>query len=312
MRHRPAILAVAVIAGLTVGPWLLAVAAAQDPVQPTQVTLPTIPALSTTTTAPSPPPPTSAPPAETTTSSLALVPATTLEVTTTTAETTTTTTEAAITPPVTPVPPPTVVQRRPGVQVTTAPVIQAASVTGSYGVGVGTVLLFVLILIGFVSHTTSGGSLMSNQQRRWRLIGGVVALASAAVVGIVGYLRLSLEPAVNRQIPYLASAGMALVLLAAIGASLIVAEQLRADDNRLDELEAAVRQLADALAPSIEAPARRGRSAAGAGPVAQTEPVAEPGPGADAEPVAEPGPVAETEPVAQTEPAPPRRRRSSR
>jgi hypothetical protein len=135
--------------------------------------------------------------------------------------------------------------------------IQPASVTGAYGIGVGAVLIFTLILIGVTSRLTHGGQSMLSQQRRWRLIGGVLALAAAAVVGIVGYLRLSLEPAVNRQIPYLASAGMALVLLSAIGASLIVAEQLRADDDRLDELEAAVRQLAEAVGPAIEAPARR-------------------------------------------------------
>ena len=93
--------------------------------------------------------------------------------------------------------------------------------------------------------------------RRTRLALGVVALALAAAVGIVGYLKLSLEPEVNRQIPYLASAGMALVLLAVTGGSLLVAEQLRTDDRRIEELEAAVRTLAGALAPTVEAPPRR-------------------------------------------------------
>jgi hypothetical protein len=129
--------------------------------------------------------------------------------------------------------------------------------TGAFAIAVGTVLIVVLLLVTLASRVKTGGAPLTRQERRWRLILGVVFLAAAAVVGVVGYLKLSLEPAVNRQIPYLASAGMALVVLAVIGGSLLVAEQLRSDDDRLDELEAAMRQLAEAIAPSIEAPARR-------------------------------------------------------
>ena len=81
--------------------------------------------------------------------------------------------------------------------------------------------------------------------------------AAAAIVGIVGYLQLSDEPRVNHQIPYLASAGMALVVLSVLGGALIVAEQMRADEQQLAELEAAIEALAAAVAPAIEAPARR-------------------------------------------------------
>jgi len=310
MRRRLLITAAAaLLAALpAAGSALLRASAAPEPERPAQVTLPTLPLVPTTTTVPAPPPTTAAAPAEATTSSTAATAITTVEVTTTAESTTTTTEAAATTPPVTGAPAPAAVPRPTGGPVSndlqTPSVIQTASISGAYGVGVGAVLLFVLILIGFASHLTAGGSAMSNPQPRWRLVGGVVSLALAAVVGIVGYLRLSLEPAVNRQIPYLASAGMALVLLAAIGASLIVAEQLRADDNRLDELEAAVRQLADALAPSIEAPARRARSAA------RTQPAAEPGAAAGA--ATEAGRVADAGPVAEAGAAPPRRRRSSR
>jgi hypothetical protein len=132
-----------------------------------------------------------------------------------------------------------------------------AALTGAFAIALGTVLIVALVLVVLTSRIKPGGAPMTRQQRRWRLILGVVFIAAAAIVGVVGYLKLSLEPAVNRQIPYLASAGMALVVLSAIGGSLLVAEQLRSDDDRLDELEAAMRQLADALAPTIEAPARR-------------------------------------------------------
>ena len=101
---------------------------------------------------------------------------------------------------------------------------------------------------------------MNDPRRRWRLLAGVASLALAAVVGIVGWLKLSLEPQVNRQIPYLASAGMALVVLAAIGGSLIVAEQLRSDDERISDLEDAVRRLTTTLEPLVESPPRGKKS----------------------------------------------------
>lgn len=98
---------------------------------------------------------------------------------------------------------------------------------------------------------------MTDTTRRWRLGLGVACLAAAAVVGVVGYLKLSLEPSLNHQLPYLASAGMALVVLSALGASLVIVDQLRTDEARMQELAIAIQQLADALAPGIERPARR-------------------------------------------------------
>ena len=100
---------------------------------------------------------------------------------------------------------------------------------------------------------------MLDPRRRWRLLTGVGCLVLAAIVGLVGWLKLSLEPAVNRQIPYLASAGMALVVLAAIGGSLLVADQLRSDADRIDELEEAVRRLTSTLEPIVESPPRRAK-----------------------------------------------------
>ncbi|MBW3649432.1 MAG: hypothetical protein KY458_02585 [Actinobacteria bacterium] len=137
-----------------------------------------------------------------------------------------------------------------------SPAIAPAVVAGSYRFGAGGTLLATLLAVALVSLSRTGGTPMSDH-RRIRLALGVVALALAAGVGLVGYLKLSLEPEVNRQIPYLASAGMALVLLAVTGGSLLVAEQLRADDRRIEELEEAVRTLAGALSNSVEAPPRR-------------------------------------------------------
>lgn len=93
--------------------------------------------------------------------------------------------------------------------------------------------------------------------RRWRLVTGLACIAAAAIIGIVGYMKLSLESSLNHQLPYLASAGMALILLSIFGASLVIADQLRADDTRMAELASAIERLADSLAPGIERPARR-------------------------------------------------------
>ena len=92
---------------------------------------------------------------------------------------------------------------------------------------------------------------------RTRLWAGLATIGLAAVVGAVGWYRISGEPLLNRQIPFLASAGIAVVVLAVLGGALVVAEQLRADQNRIGELEDAVRALTEALAPVVENPARR-------------------------------------------------------
>lgn len=92
---------------------------------------------------------------------------------------------------------------------------------------------------------------------RTRLWTGLAVLAAAALVGGIGSYRVAGEPLLNRQIPFLASAGIVVVLLSVLGGSLIIAEQLRSDQHRMTELEDAVRALTEALAPRIEEPARR-------------------------------------------------------
>ena len=92
---------------------------------------------------------------------------------------------------------------------------------------------------------------------RTRLWTGLAVLAAAALVGGIGCYRVAGEPLLNRQIPFLASAGIVVVLLSVLGGSLIIAEQLRGDQHRMNDLEDAVRALTEALAPRIEEPARR-------------------------------------------------------
>ena len=107
---------------------------------------------------------------------------------------------------------------------------------------------------------------------RTRLYAGLGVLALAAVVGGIGWYKVSGEPLLNRQIPFLASAGILVVLLSVLGGSLIVAEQLRGDQGRIAELEQSVRALTEALAPMIESPPRRASAGAAADELAVSEP----------------------------------------
>jgi hypothetical protein len=117
-------------------------------------------------------------------------------------------------------------------------------------------LIGVALLVSFLSGIKpSGGTMKATRTRLWA---GLATIAAAAVVGGIGWYRISGEPLLNRQIPFLASAGIAVVVLAVLGGALVVAEQLRADQNRIGELEDAVRSLTEALAPIVENPARRG------------------------------------------------------
>lgn len=134
--------------------------------------------------------------------------------------------------------------------------------SGALAFVIGGVLVTVLLLVLLATSVRAsrgtgslGGQPMS-PIRRWRLLSGAGLLLLSALVGLVGWLKLSDEPLLNRQVPYFASTGIAVMILAIAGGALLVAEQMRTDDRRLDELEDAVRSLAEAVAPAIENPAR--------------------------------------------------------
>lgn len=116
-------------------------------------------------------------------------------------------------------------------------------------------LLALPLLLGFLAGLRpSSGGLMTPRTRLWA---GLSVLALAAVAAGVGWYRISGEPLLNRQIPFLASTGLIVVVLSVLGGSLIVSEQLRGDQTRISELENAVRDLTEALAPLVELPPRR-------------------------------------------------------
>ena len=119
-------------------------------------------------------------------------------------------------------------------------------------------LLALPLLLGFLAglrpRPSTGGHMNPSRTRLWV---GLGVLGLAAVAGGIGWYRISGEPLLNRQVPFLASAGILVVLLSVLGGSLIISEQLRGDQTRLVELENAVRDLTEALAPIVEMPPRR-------------------------------------------------------
>lgn len=133
-------------------------------------------------------------------------------------------------------------------------------IAGVFAMTAGGLLMGALALVVLATVPRPGGIPM-NMFRRNRLMAGLGCFAAAVLVAIVGYLKISIEPDLNRQIPYLASAGMALVILVVLGGALIVGEQLRTDAQRIEELETAVSTLAAQVAPGVERPARRRRKA---------------------------------------------------
>lgn len=135
----------------------------------------------------------------------------------------------------------------------------AAALPGTFSIALLAALLGVATLTGTLSLTRRGlllatatdGGTDVDTTRRWRVMAGVALLAAAALVGILGYLRISIETLVPVQLVYLASAGFGVIVLAAAGGALLIAEQLRTDERRLTDIESALATIADHLRPGV-------------------------------------------------------------
>lgn len=72
---------------------------------------------------------------------------------------------------------------------------------------------------------------------------GYILIAIGAILLLAGYLGVSREVIVARQIPYLVSGGLVGLAAITIGGRLLLIEDLRRDSGRLDRLEKAVQDL---------------------------------------------------------------------
>lgn len=83
---------------------------------------------------------------------------------------------------------------------------------------------------------------------------GYVLVAIGIILLVVGYLGVSREVYVGRQIPYLISGGLFGVAAVSLGSRLMLIEDLRRDSGRLNRLEKAVLDLHQALLTRPDAP----------------------------------------------------------
>ena len=77
------------------------------------------------------------------------------------------------------------------------------------------------------------------QALAWLLIAG------GAVAGLIGWIGVSGRDVEALQLPFLASGGIAALILTAVGAALLISSDVRADRERAGRLEAEVLELQD-------------------------------------------------------------------
>jgi hypothetical protein len=112
----------------------------------------------------------------------------------------------------------------------------------------------------------------------WRWVGaalrpwiGWIFLGAGAFLMLLGYLGVSRESIVEKQVPYLVSGGIGGVFLAVIGAYFLATQELRADSGRLDRLERMVEELHGALLTRADAPPPPANPTRGAEPAPSSE-----------------------------------------
>lgn len=88
----------------------------------------------------------------------------------------------------------------------------------------------------------------------WRWVGratrpviGWIILAVGALLIFIGYLGVSREALVAKQLPFLVSGGIFGVALVVFGSMILATEEMRRDSGRLDRLEAMMTELHAAL-----------------------------------------------------------------
>lgn len=140
----------------------------------------------------------------------------------------------------------------------------AATLPGAFGITLAGLLavsglgagILAMAKRGLFAVRSDDGGINVEATKRWRLYGGLGLLAAAGIVGVVGWAKISLETLVAAQMVYLASTGFAVLVLAVAGGSLVIAEQLRADEGRMREVEDALVNLAGQIQPLVSEPAR--------------------------------------------------------
>jgi hypothetical protein len=84
-------------------------------------------------------------------------------------------------------------------------------------------------------------------RRRWRAILGWALVGVGALFILLGWIGVSGEPEVARQLSYLASGGIGGLTAAVVGIGLLISEDLRSERRRLGRIEATLLDVNEAL-----------------------------------------------------------------
>ncbi|MCA1831615.1 MAG: hypothetical protein ABR548_11620 [Actinomycetota bacterium] len=83
--------------------------------------------------------------------------------------------------------------------------------------------------------------------KTWRIIAGWGLIAAGVVLLGLGWVGVSGNPDIARQLSYLVSGGIGGLLLGIIGVGLLVSQDLRADRDRLGRVEAAMLEVREVV-----------------------------------------------------------------
>jgi hypothetical protein len=95
---------------------------------------------------------------------------------------------------------------------------------------------------------------------RWRTLLGWGAIVLGAVVMLIGWLGVSGETEVAKQLPYLISGGVGGLALVGGGVGFLVSEDLRSERDRIGRLESEVLEIRDLVRSLAETPPKRSRT----------------------------------------------------
>jgi hypothetical protein len=84
-------------------------------------------------------------------------------------------------------------------------------------------------------------------RRRWRAVLGWALVGVGALFIVLGWIGVSGEPDVARQMSYLASGGVGGLTAAVVGVGLLISEDLRSERRRLGRIEATLLDVNEAL-----------------------------------------------------------------
>ena len=89
----------------------------------------------------------------------------------------------------------------------------------------------------------------------WDRLGGWLLIALGGIALLLGWLGVADTALTSEQLPYVVSGGLVGLALIGTGATLLISGDLRDEWRKLDDIEAAIRQLGDAAPVAPAAPA---------------------------------------------------------